>query len=90
MTTPEPVGAELGLEPTRDRTLITPPIDSRDLVSTEDYREGSEFGGVGGLIQPVPHVPTASERLHMVYAIDPMDDGNHPDSVLPPDLEGNF
>lgn len=85
-----PVGPDYGLEPIRDRTLIVPLIDSRDLVSTEDYRDGSEFGGVGGLIQPPPHVPTASERLAMVYAIDPMDDGTRGDSVSPPDLVGDF
>jgi hypothetical protein len=67
-----------------------PPIDSRDLVSDEDYRTGSEFGGVGGGIQPAPHRPTAAERLNMIYAIDPEDDGTRPDSVLPPELEGDF
>lgn len=83
----QPVGPEYGLEPRREVTQPLPPIDSRDLVSTEDYRTGTEFGGVGGLIQPPPHVPTASERLSMIYAIDPMDDGSRPDSVLPPELE---
>lgn len=67
-----------------------PPIISRSLVSDEDPLTGSEFGGVGGMIQPPPHVPSASERLHMIYAIDPTDDGSRPDSVLPPDLEGDF
>ena len=86
----EPVGPEYELEPRLDHTLLVPPIDSRDLVSTEDHRTGSEFGGVSGLIQPPPHVPTASERLTMIYALDPMDDGTHPNSVLPPELEGDF
>ena len=86
----EPVGPQYGLEPRRDHTPIVPPISSRSLVSEEDYRDGSEFGGVGGLIQPAPHVPTASERLHQVYAIDPTDDGTRSDSVLAPELEGNF
>jgi hypothetical protein len=90
MTTPEPVGPAFGLEPTMDRTLKVPPLDSKDLVSTEDYRTGSEFYGVDGNIQPSPHVPTASERLRMVYAIDPMDDGTRPDSVAPPELTGDF
>lgn len=91
MTQAEPsVGPDYGLEPIRDRTLIVPPITSRNLVSTEDYRQGSEFGGVGGLIQPSPHVPTASERLMMVYAIDSCDDGTRGDSVTPPDLVGDF
>lgn len=86
----EPVGPEYGLEPRLDRTPVIPPIDSRDLVSTEDYWTGSEFGGVAGLIQPAPHNPTASERLSQIYAIDPMDDGTHPDSVAVPELDGNF
>jgi hypothetical protein len=85
-------GAELGIEPI-DPTLHTrviPPIRSKDIVSTEDYRDGSEYGGVGGRIQPPPHVPTASERLAMVYAIDPTDDGTRPDSIAPPELDGLF
>lgn len=85
-----PVGPEYGLEPRMDHTLLRPPIDSRDPVSETDYRTGSEFGGVDGLIQPPPHVPTASERLMMIRQIDPMDDGSYPNSVLPPDLEGDF
>lgn len=84
------VGPDYGLEPRQDRTLVVPPLSSRDLVSTDDYRTGSEFGGVGGLIQPAPHKPTASERLHMIYAIDPMDDGSRTDSVAPPELTGDF
>lgn len=83
----QPVGPEYGLEPRRIPNTALPPINSRDLVSEEDYRTGTEFGGVDGLIQPPPHVPDAAERLHMVYAIDPMDDGTRPDSVLPPELE---
>ena len=67
-----------------------PPIYSRDLVSTENPDDGSEFGGVQGLISPPPHVPTASQRLAMTYAIDPMDDGSRPDSVLPPEAQGDF
>lgn len=91
MTQAEPaVGPEYGLEPTMDRTLKIPPTGSRDLTPTTDYREGSEFGGVGGLTQPPPHKPTASERLRQVYAIDPADDGTRPDSVAAPELEGEF
>lgn len=86
----DPVGPEYGLEPRLDHTLLDIPVSSRDLVSDVDYREGSEFSGVPGLIQPPPHVPTASERLMMIYAIDPMDDGTRPESVLPPELDGNF
>jgi hypothetical protein len=65
-------------------------INSHSLVSTDDPNTGSEFGGVAGIVQPPPHNPTASERLSMIYAIDPMDDGTWPDSVLPPELEGDF
>jgi hypothetical protein len=83
----KPVGPEYGLESRREVSTTLPPISSRDLVSAEDYRDGSEFGGVGGLIQPAPHTPTAGEKLMQVYAIDPTDDGTRPDSVLPPTLE---
>lgn len=88
----EPVGKQYGLDPRRPELFapFVPPINSRDLVSDEDYRLGSEFGGVGGLIQPAPHVPTASERLSMIYAIDPTDDGTRPDSVVAPELDGSF
>lgn len=92
-TTPEPVGPELGIEPRHpDRRLNLPPFTSKNLVSTEDYRTGTEFGGVGGVIQPLPHVPTSGERLRMIYAIDPTDPGDNPGrgSVAPPLLEGNF
>lgn len=86
----EPVGPQYGLEPRLDHTPIVLPVTSRSLVSTEDYRDGSEFSGVGGLIQPAPHVPMASERLSMIYAIDPTDGGAEEGSVLPPELDGNF
>lgn len=69
---------------------MTSPISSRDLVSTDDPAGGSEFGGVGGVIQPPPHAPTSSERLSMIYAIDPTDDGTRPDSVIAPELTGDF
>lgn len=86
----DPVGPEFGLEPMQDHTPIKVPVTSRDLVSTEDYRTGSEFGGVAGLIQPAPHTANSSERLSMIYAIDPTDPGTEPESVVPPDLEGAF
>jgi hypothetical protein len=86
----EPVGPQYGLEPLLDHTPIRVPVSSRDIVSQTSYREGSEFGGVDGLIQPAPHVPNSAERLHMIYAIDPLDDGTFPESVLPPELDGNF
>ena len=89
MTTP--VGPDFGLEPRLDHTVRVPPPLSRDLLEdVDDYRLGTELGGVAGLIQPPPHVPDAGERLMMVYAIDPADDGNHEKSVIPPDLTGNF
>jgi hypothetical protein len=96
MTTPlpeQPVGKDIGLDPLRPELhiQIVPPTGSRDvLTNPNDYRTGSEFGGVAGMVQPVPHVPTASERLRQVYAISPDDDGTRPDSVLPPELEGDF
>jgi hypothetical protein len=93
MTLPEqPVGPDYGLEPLRPELheQVIPANTSRNLVSEDDYRKGTEFGGVGGLIQPPPHVPTARERLSMIYAIDPADDGLQPDSVVAPDLEGDF
>lgn len=77
-----------GRDPPGD-SIVTPP-SSRSLVSTEDPTRGTEFGGVGGTIQPPPHVPTASERLAMVYAIDPTDPGTEAGSVVPPELEGEF
>lgn len=92
MTQVEPpaMAGELGLTPRQARDLIVPPLSSRDLVSTEDPETGSEFGGVGGLIAPAPHKPTSRERLSMIYAIDPMDDGSRPGSVAPPELTGDF
>lgn len=86
----EPVGPQYGLEPLLDHTLVVPPVTSRDLVSPESYKTGSEFGGVPGLIQPAPHTPNAHERLAMIYAIDPTDSGTEAGSVLPPELDGNF
>lgn len=86
----QPVGPEYGLEPLRDHTLVKPPVTSRDLTPDTSYQDGSEFGGVPGMIQPAPHTPNAHERLWMVYAIDPTDDGSEAGSVLPPELDGNF
>jgi hypothetical protein len=86
----EPVGPQYGLEPRLDHTPIVIPPNSRSLVSEEDYQTGSEFGGVAGMIQPAPHVPSSSERLAMIYAIDPTDDGLQPGSIVAPELDGNF
>lgn len=90
--TPEPVGPEYGLQPTRDTKLIQPPFTSESIVSTDDYRTGSEYGGVAGLVQPTPHVMTAAERRRQIMFIDPTDPGDDPSrgSVVAPDLEGDF
>ncbi len=89
----EPVGPQYGLEPIKNlgEAPRIPPT-SRDLVSDYPYNhaQSSEFGGVPGVIQPPPHVPTAAERLRMVYAIDSTDPGTEPESVVPPELEGDF
>lgn len=86
----QPAGPEYGFEaPVKKETL--PPIDSVDILTPQyHYSEGTEFGGTPGYVQPPPHVPTAIERLHQVYRIDPTDDGTRPDSVIAPELEGNF
>lgn len=90
----QPIGKEFGLEPRRPELYaeVLPPIDSHSLVSTTPYNDASagEFSGVDGLVAPTPHSPTSSERLSMIYAIDPTDDGTRPDSVIPPELDGNF
>lgn len=87
----QPVGPEYGLEPRLDPTLRVPPVTSRDFLANDnDYRTGSEYGGVAGLVQPAPHVPTASERLSAIYAIDPTDNGAEAGSVVPPELDAAF
>ena len=65
-------------------------LQSQDRVSPDDPAFGSEYGGVGGIVQPPPHTPTASERLTMIYAIDPDDDGSQPTSVVAPEQVGDF
>lgn len=88
-----PVGPEYGLEPRMDHTLVPLPVTSRDVLTNPlSYNDPSatEFGGVAGLVQPAPHVPTSSERLMQVYAIDPTDPGTEPGSVAAPELDGNF
>jgi hypothetical protein len=95
MTEPLPpsVGPEFNLQPLRtelhDRILVPP--DSVDILTpVEDYTNGTEFGGVGGLVQPPPHVPTARERRMQIMFIDPSDPGTEEGSVVAPDLEGDF
>lgn len=63
---------------------------SKSLVSEANVLNGSEYGGVEGLIQPLPHRPTASERLSMIYAIEPTDPGTGLGSVQPPEQQGDF
>lgn len=89
----EPVGPQYGLNPRFDHTLTKPPVQSRDTLKNDiayDDPTATEHGGVAGMVQPAPHVPTASERLSAIYAIDPTDDGTEPGSVTAPDLEGAF
>jgi hypothetical protein len=50
---------------------------SKPIVSEDDWRRGTEYGGVGGIIAPLdsPHTAslTAAEQLMMVHNVDPMD-----------------
>lgn len=97
MTTPlpeQPVGAEFGLEPMRPELheQIVLPTTSRNIFPTDTtaYRDGTEFGGVAGIVQPPPHVPTAGERRMQMMMIDPADDGLQTDSVIAPEQQGDF
>jgi hypothetical protein len=87
---PPSVAADFGLDPiVRDRIVIPP--DSVDILANPyHYSEGSEFSGVGGVVQPPPHNPTAKERRMAVMFIDPTDPGTETGSVQPPELEGDF
>lgn len=89
----QPVGQQFGLEPRLDHTEPVRTYDSKDILTNPiKYNDPSatEFGGVAGLVQPPPHVPTAIERLHQVYQIVPEDPGNGVGSVPAPELEGEF
>lgn len=89
----EPVGPQYGLTPRLDRTPVQPVYDTEDILTNPlayDDLSATEFGGVAGLVQPAPHVPTASERLMQIHRIDPNDPGGRADSVPTPELEGNF
>lgn len=64
----------------------------RALFSGETFDSGSEYGGVGGLIQPPPHDPRdeAKEQLMLIYNSHPggqTPDGRvtspDPDDVIP-------
>lgn len=50
----------------------------REIFSSEDWRRGTEYGGVGGLVAPIDsdHTPNikGKEELMAVYASDPADD----------------
>lgn len=91
----EPVGPQYGLEPLQQ---VDPPprvYNSQDsLTNPLQYNDPSatEFGGVAGLTQPPPHVPTAYERLRQIHMIDPDDPGTGDgvNSVPAPELEGDF
>lgn len=89
----EPVGPQYGIAPRFDHTPIVLPVTSVDILTNpipyDDFTAG-EFSGVAGRVQPVPHVPSAIERLHQVYMIDPTDPGTEPGSVAAPELDGNF
>jgi hypothetical protein len=78
-----------------DRQVVIPlaPVTSEDVlnpVNLPDPNRGTEFGGVGGIVQPPPHVPTAKERMRQIYLIDPTDPGTEPGSVVAPELEGDY
>lgn len=84
----EPVGPQYGLNPRLDHAEPVKVYTSRDvLTNSNNYADGSEYGGVSGLVQPAPHVPSASERRMQIMFIDPADPG---DGVQSPELEGAF
>lgn len=41
------------------------------MADTRNIEDGSEYGGVEGLIQPSPHEPTAAEKLQLIYVLNP-------------------
>lgn len=78
-----------------DRQQLIPlaAVTSTDVLTPAllpDPNKGTEFGGVGGWIQPPPHAPSGVERLRQIYLIDPTDPGTEPGSVVAPELEGDF
>lgn len=86
----EPIGPQYGLNPRLDHAEPVKVYTSTDVMQNPySYNDAiaSEFGGVPGLVQPPPHVPTGVERMHQIYAIDPADPG---DGVQAPELEGAF
>jgi len=86
----EPIGPQYGLNPRLDHAEPEKNYTSRDVLTNStkyDDLTATEFGGVVGLTQPAPHVPTGVERMRQIYAIDPTDPG---DGVAAPELEGAF
>ncbi|WP_431905579.1 hypothetical protein [Micromonospora carbonacea] len=61
------------------------------LSSLVDRTDESEFGGVGGLTQPYPHEPSASEKLHAIYQTDPTDPSAYVDTdQQAPSVHGSY
>lgn len=58
-----------------------------------DIRKGSEFGGVDGLVQPLPHVPTAREQLiaiHQRLVLPPTDTAEQQWEEVPGDMRNDL
>jgi hypothetical protein len=49
----------------------------REIFSNDNWQNGTEYGGVGGLVAPIdsPHTPniTGKEELMLIHASDPGD-----------------
>lgn len=58
----------------------------KPLFSEKDWRSGTEYGGVEGLLPPFDSAHTAnmppSEQLMVIHNIDPMDAETQPVEVL--------
>lgn len=52
--------------------------------------EDSEFGGHGGLIQPLPHPVVGRERAFLERAVEPDDESRGPEDVLADVLSGKY
>lgn len=74
-----------------EQTKGTDPLGTKygRLSSDRDYRTGTEFGGLPGVIQqPTVHELTAVDRLRQVYQTNPAGNwpaGTHPDDQPVPD-----
>jgi hypothetical protein len=51
-------------------------------ISATPTEEGSEYGGVDGLIQPQPHEPTPSERRMLLTRSGPAEDPGSGSDVI--------